>query len=336
MAEDGGAFRKFSDAGSAASRLVAESRAQLAGGGERRVKGNVAGIVAMLIATAAFVSGDASMKLMSAQMPTGETILVRGIIATTLVWSIAFWSGAAYHLKSYLGRLLGLRTSAEVGGAMFFQNGLARLPFADVGAILQINPLVVTAGAALFLGEKVGWRRWTATAFGLVGALLIIRPGAATFQWASLLLLGAVLCSTVRDLTTRRLEPGIPAIIVTALGITSITIASLGFLPFETWRWPRWGEVAFLAIPAVCSLIGQFCVVLSIRAGDVSAVVPFRYAAIVWTLLYSVAIWREFPDAQTLAGIAVIVSAGLYTFYREQTLRRQAAALARAEAETRP
>jgi drug/metabolite transporter (DMT)-like permease len=298
-------------------------------------KHNLHGIITMLIAMAFFVGGDAMMKVMSSRLPTGETMLIRGIIATTLIWSLTIYTGAARNMWRHMSGLLALRTMADVGGAATFQSGLARLPFADAGAILQINPLVVTAGAAIFLGEKVGWRRWSATAIGLVGVLLIIRPGGSTFQWASLLMLAATLCAATRDLSTSRLGGAVPTLMITAFSTTAVTISSLAFSLFETWVRPSFEHIAMLAVPAICMLIGQFCVVVSIRSGEVSAVVPFRYSAILWTLLLSFLIWREVPDWQTLLGIAIVVSAGLYTFYREQVRRREALAAARTKAAER-
>jgi drug/metabolite transporter (DMT)-like permease len=290
----------------------------------RRLAANVRGILAMLFANAVFVLGDAAMKLMAAAMPTGETMFIRGIIATVLIVAIAHATGAFSDFRAHLSPLLGWRTAAEVGAGLSFQNGLARLPFAEVSAILQVNPLVVTAGAALFLREKVGWRRWTATAVGLCGVLLIVRPGTAAFHWASLLLLLAVLFSMSRDLCTRSLPDGIPPLLVTAIAAPATMLGSLLLLPLESWRMPSVGDVAVLAIPAACMLVGQFCVIVSIRSGDVSAVAPFRYSSIIWALLLSVLIWREFPDRLTLLGVAIVVGAGLYTIYREQVLRRLA------------
>lgn len=292
--------------------------------------GNLRGIVMMLIGMACFVTGDASMKYMSDFMPTGEAMFIRGLIGSTIVGVIAIHGGMLPRLGNFMSGMLGLRTLSDVGGALFFQNGLARVPFADAGSITQINPLIVTAGAALFFGEKVGWRRWTATIVGLLGVLLIIRPGGSTFQWASLLLLGATLCSASRDLLTRSIPGGVPAIILAGSSIIAVTFASLLFLPFEVWRKPLIGEVGTLAISSICSLAGQVAVVASIRAGDVSAVVPFRYSAILWNLLLGFLIWRQFPDGITLIGIAIVCGAGLYTFYREQVRRREAMLAAKA------
>jgi drug/metabolite transporter (DMT)-like permease len=292
---------------------------------EQRGSSNVLGIVSMLVAMAFFIAGDAVMKLMSSHLPTGETMFVRGLMACAMIWALAIVTGSTQDMRRHLTRPVAVRTGAEVGAAVFFQNGLSRLPFAEVSAILQINPLMVTAAAALFLGEKVGWRRWTATAIGFCGVLLIIRPGAAAFQWASVLLIVATSFSTLRDLITRRLPQGTPTLLITAFSAVAITVASLGFLLFETWSWPSLTNIAALSVPAVCMLVGQLLVIVSIRSGEVSAVVPFRYSAILWALLLSVLIWGEFPDRTTLLGIAIVSGAGLYTFHREQVRRRQAA-----------
>ena len=283
---------------------------------------NVLGIVAMLAAMATFIVGDASMKLASERLPTGEAMFLRGLIAGSIIWFIA-WRAQTIHLLGEIPKkLLMMRSVGDAGGSLLYQTALARMPFADASAILQLNPLLVTAGAALFLGEKVGWRRWSATAVGLIGVMLIVRPGSSSFSWASVFVVGAVLCSTMRDLVTRQMALGIPTVLITAMATTVITIATLGLIPFESWRQPTYGDMAFLTLPALCMLAGQFLVVYSIRSGEVSAVVPFRYSAILWALLLGYLIWNHIPDMPTLIGIAIVVCAGLYTLYREHHLRR--------------
>lgn len=290
---------------------------------------NLRGIFAMLAGMATFVVGDAMMKLVSTRLPTGEAIFLRGLIAMPIVWLIAFRQNTVHKLAEIPKKLLMMRNLGDAGGSLMFQSGLARIPFADAGAILQLNPLLVTAGAALFLGEKVGWRRWTATVVGLLGVLLIIRPGSSAFSWASLLVVGAVLFATMRDLVTRKLPIGIPTVLVTATATTSISLCALLLAPFENWIWPTSGDFAFLVIPALCMLLGQTFVVISIRSGDVSTVVPFRYSAILWSLLLSYLVWSYIPDTTTFAGIAIVAAAGLYTLLREQKLRRLARRAAR-------
>lgn len=301
-----------------------------------RLSPNARGIVAMLGAMAAFAFGDALMKLSTGYLPAGESIFVRGIIASTLIWILAAKRGALEHLPRLLHPRLPLRTLGDMGGSFFYITALPHMPLAEAAAILQTNPLLVTAAAAIFLGEKVGWRRWSATAVGFVGALMIIQPGSSSFTWASVLVILALFFAVMRDVVTRKLI-GIPVILITATAATCTMLASLAFIPFEAWQMPTAFDILRLSAAGGCMLAGQILVVISIQAGDVSAVVPFRYSAIVWTLLLSAAIWHYLPNALTMAGIFVVAAAGLYTFFREQTLRRNmSASLQRAEPTANP
>jgi drug/metabolite transporter (DMT)-like permease len=288
-----------------------------------RLPPNARGIATMLGAMAAFAIGDAVMKLQAGRMPLGESLFLRGLMATALIWYVASRTGALVEVSRLFGnKFLVWRTLGDSAASFFYIAALGKVPLADAGAIMQTNPLAVTAGAALFLGERVGWRRWTATAVGFLGVLLIIQPGSTSFSWASLLVIGAVLTSAGRDLITRRLD-NLPTLVVTGSAAAATTVISLMLLPFETWHAPAFFDLVRLAIAAVCVLIGQALVVISIRSGDVSAVVPFRYSAILWTLILSVLIWGYVPNFSTLAGIVIVSGAGLYAFYREQSLRRQ-------------
>src|SRR4051794_14047338 len=101
------------------------------------------------------------------------------------------------------------------------------MPYADLSAINQLSPLSITAASALLFGERVGWRRWTATAIGFLGVLLIVRPGSSTFNWWALMGLASVLASTVRDLATRRVHFGVPPPLITLLSAGLTTVTSL-------------------------------------------------------------------------------------------------------------
>ena len=299
-----------------------------------RLSPNARGIVAMLGAMAAFSVGDALMKLSTAHLPAGQSIFIRGLIGAALIWTVAWHTGALAQIGRMWHPPLAWRTLGDTAGSFFYITALSHMPLADAAAIMQTNPLAVTAAAALFLGETVGWRRWSATGIGFLGALLIIQPGSATFTWASLLVILSVLACTMRDVATRALV-GIPTVLITATAATSTMIASLAFLSIETWQTPVLGDLLRLGAAAVCMLAGQVLVVISIRAGDVSAVVPFRYSAMLWTLLLSAAVWQYVPNTLTLAGIVIVSGAGLYTFFREQTLRRRAARATAASAQVR-
>lgn len=289
---------------------------------------NLKGIAAMVAATALFTCGDAAMKLVAGSLPTGETVFVRGVFTVAIVTVAAFWTGAIYALRQAFVRPMAARSIGDVGSALFFQAALARMPFADLMGILQMTPLSLTAASALFLGEHVGWRRWTAVAVGFAGALLVIKPGTSAFNAWALLGVLSVLCGTLRDVSTRRLDVALSPLLIMMLSQLVVASAGLGCWVFETWQVPSFTEFLCLAFASVFSLAGHLCVIYSLRSGEVAAIAPFRYAGILWAILIGLLIWNQLPDALSLAGISVLVSAGLYTFYREQKLRRLRAAAA--------
>jgi len=207
---------------------------------------------------------------------------------------------------------------------VFFLSALVRMPMADVFGILQFLPLAVTAGAALFMGAHVGWRRWTATSIGLIGVLIIMRPGGSAFTPAALLAIVSVLFSAARDLLSRSVAPGVPPIVIVTTSAAVVTIASLAFTAVETWISPAPDAVLKLLGASAALLGGQYWLVAAMRAGEIGVVAPFRYSIILWAILAGFLVWGESPDPGAWIGIAIVTAAGLYTFWREQRLTRAA------------
>jgi len=272
---------------------------------------------------ASFACGDTLMKLASTSLPTSQLLFIRGSIVFAVSLGVAFFTGALRELRHVFERAMIGRVVGDVGGGWFFQTALARLPYADVTAIGQLSPMVMTAASALFLGERVGWRRWTATVVGLLGVLIIIRPGSSAFSWWALAGIASVLFTSVRDLSTRGINRRVPAILIMTLSAGAVTVAALAVAPFSNWQWPDQALMVKLCGAAIFSLLGQLGIIIAMRTGEVSAVVPFRYMIILFSIASSVLVFDHWPDALTFLGIAIVVGAGLYTFYREQTLRRQ-------------
>ena len=285
---------------------------------------NLRGILAMLLAMAAFVTGDTFMKMIATTVPTGEAISIRAVFCVVLALGIAAFNGTLGRLKRMMVPVVGLRCLAEIGSSSFYQHALARMPFADINAILQLTPLAITAGSALAFGERVGWRRWSAILIGFCGVLLIIRPGSSSFSWWAILALGGVMCGTLRDLCSRRIDHGTPPILIMLLSQLAVMAGGLMFLPFESWHLVSVPTLLKLALAAAFSLLGQVSVIIAMRAHDVAIVAPFRYTNMAWAILYGMLIWGQFPDKLTLIGMAIVVAAGLYTFHREQVRRREA------------
>ena len=287
--------------------------------------GNLHGIAAMIAANAVLSANDACLKLASSTLPTGELIFIRNSIGALAALIVVLSVGAGGRLRQLPLGLFSGRAVTDICGSLLFIMSLVRMPFADAVAIGQCLPLMITAAAALVLGEAVGWRRWLATGIGFVGVLLIIRPGTSAFTPASLLGLGSVVAITVRDLITRRIPPAISSLLLAFLSMLAVAISSLGFLVVETWRIPNATELALLAAAGVMLFVGYVLLVMAMRSGEVAAVVPFRYTLVIWAILGGWLLWGELPDMLTVAGTAIVVAAGLYTLHREQLRRRLAA-----------
>jgi drug/metabolite transporter (DMT)-like permease len=286
--------------------------------------GPTRGIMAMVAATAIFCCGDALMKLAATELPTSETMFVRSLTASILVTGYAWATGAFAHVNRVLSGAMGLRAGGDVTASLLFQAALGRMHFADIMAVLQIAPLTLTAGSALFLGEKVGWRRWSAVAIGLLGALLIVKPGTSAFNWWAIIAIVSVLFAAVRDISTRRIDPLLPTPLILCFSAIAVTIASLCGALFESWTVPRTLPFLGLMLAGVCSMLGQLCVITAVRVAEISVVAPFRYAGIIWALVLGFLIWGHIPDAVAMVGIIAVTAAGVYTFHRERVLQRQA------------
>jgi drug/metabolite transporter (DMT)-like permease len=284
----------------------------------------IRGIAFMLASMAIFVVNDTLMKIAAGHLPTGQTIFVRGLLTSVLGATMIAASGAHRALPYALsGRVL-WRAAADVGGTIFFLNALVRMPMADLFGILQFIPLAVTAGAALFMGAKVGWKRWAATCVGLLGVLIIVRPGGSAFTSAALLAVLAVLFSALRDLLSRSVPATVPPLIIVTVGSAVVTLASLGFTAVETWRWPQNSTLLILLGASGAILAGQAWLVAAMRTGHIGAVAPFRYSMVLWAIVAGYAVWGEIPDAAAWVGISIVTVAGLYTFWREQQALRHA------------
>jgi drug/metabolite transporter (DMT)-like permease len=287
---------------------------------------NLPAIAAMLAGQATFTINDALIKLAAAGMPGGQAIFLRGVMAFMVAFTICVAvGGLKFSTLRGHGRILTFRNIGEIGSTFFYLSALFHLPIATTTAILQFIPLAITASAALFLAEPVGWRRWLATAFGFVGVMLIIRPGSDSFSAYTLLALAGVFFSVLRDLSTRRISRQVPAILLMTISAATVTIAATGFALFETWIVPPPKSLALLGGAAVFLLGGYYFMVDAMRYGEVAVVSPFRYSVILWAILVGIVTWGEWPDAMALLGTAIVTLAGLYTFMRERKVKALAA-----------
>lgn len=271
-----------------------------------------------------FTLNDAITKVASESMNMAQVMLTRGAFASLFVGLLAWQRGALALPGSMLQPMVAIRVIGEAGATASFLIALAHLPIANVSAVLQALPLAVTMGAALVFKEGVGWRRWLAIAIGFAGVLIIVRPGFEGFSIYSLLALACVACCAVRDLATKRIPQAIPTLLVSTTTAVAMTVLGAALLlPMGGWT-PMTGEsTAFLALAAVLVVIGYQFIIMAMRVGDISFIAPFRYTALLWSILLGLFIFGDVPDLPMILGASVIVGSGLYALYRERIVGRR-------------
>jgi drug/metabolite transporter (DMT)-like permease len=288
---------------------------------------NLRGSLLMAVAMAGFTMNDTITKAVSSEMNFGQVMLVRGLFAIALIAALAWHQRAVRPLRTLMVKPVALRVAGEVGGTVSFLAAIVHLPLANTAAIFQALPLAITLGAALIFGEPVGWRRWLAIIAGFIGVLIIVRPGVEGFNQFSLLALVSVIFCAVRDLATKRIPAPIPSLFITLLTTVTVTTAGAAIVvPLGGWTPPSGRALGLLALAAVLLLIGYQCVIMALRSGDISAVAPFRYSALLWAMLLGYLVFGDVPDAMMVTGASIIVLSGLYAFYRERQRARPVAA----------
>lgn len=286
---------------------------------------NLTGAFYMMLSMAAFTINDVFVKLAADTVPLFQMIFLRGVVTTLLLAvTVHAFVGLRFEIPRGDRGKVALRTLFEVATVVTFLTALVNMPIANASAILAALPLFVTLGAWLVFRHPVGWRRMLAIAVGFAGVLMIVQPGTDGFNAYSLLALLAVLLITGRDLATRSFSAGVPSMTVAV--ITAAAVAGFGGAMSITEPWVAlgWREVGLILAAAVFILGGYVFSVLVMRIGEISFVAPFRYTSLIAALILGVLVFGEFPNTLALCGAVVVVATGLFTFWREQRLIRQA------------
>jgi len=272
----------------------------------------LSGIAAMLAATAVFVIGDCFMKLVTEAVPPFEVLFLRGLAASTAcaVWLVA--RGDWRVVSDAANPRVLLRAIAETVSVLCYIVALARMPIADVIAILQTAPLILIVGAAFLLREKVGPVRVVLVLVGFAGALMVAQPDAAGLSAAALLAFASALLIAVRDLVGRGVPARVPVtVVVLATNLTVTVAAGVMSSWHETWVAPTGGHLAYLGAAGVLVTMGHAGVLLAYRLGRASAIAPFFYSFALWGLVAGMVVWGALPNPAALTGIALIVISGI-------------------------
>lgn len=218
-----------------------------------------------------------------------------------------------------------LRGAVITLGSGLFYAALSILPLVEATAILFIQPLILTAFAAMFLGERVGWLRWAAVFTGLIGAYIIIGPNFKTIGWASLLPAGAAICFAVASLITgvwaatagALMFQFITAVTAVTLLTAIMSVGIVGQVAMLTPQWPSSGELGLLLFAGVGSTITNLMLVQGFRIAPSSTVAPFFYLEIVGATVLGAIVFSHLPGTTTVLGAAIVIAAGLFVWWRE-------------------
>jgi drug/metabolite transporter (DMT)-like permease len=269
----------------------------------------------MIAAIVFFTAMDAVAKGLLDRYPTPQVIWAR--FAGQLVLVLLIVRGRAMPLlRTRYARLHLLRCACQFGATALFFTSLGYIGLAEATALTDLNPVLITLGAAVFLGENLGPRRLIGVAAAMIGAMIVIRPGFGVFTPAALLPIGAAICYTGNALITRFIGPNESAwtsmIFAAAFGTAVLVVVQ----PF-VWVPIAAGDLTLFGLMGALGTGAQLCIIRSFSMSEASVVAPFAYLGIVFAAIWGAVLYAEYPDRWSIVGALVIIAAGLYVWHRE-------------------
>lgn len=273
----------------------------------------------MVASMAGFTIEDSLIKLATRQISLGQVLVVVGVFGMCIFAILARRSGDQIWNPGYLSKKMLWRSSFEVMGRLCYTAALVLVPLTLATAILQATPLFVVAGAAIFLGEKVGWRRWSAIILGFIGVLVILRPGLEGFSPLAILAVLGMLGFAGRDLATRAAPPALSNMQLGVVGFAMLALAGVIVSIYDPrWVMPSTQVLFLLAMIIAVAFFSYQMLTMAMRTGDVSAVTPWRYSRLISAAAAGLFVFGEAPDTATIIGSAMIVASGVFTLKRSQ------------------
>ncbi len=282
----------------------------------------MAGILLVLLATLSFAASDAMTKRMAEHLPALEIAWLRyGLYSLIMLpWALRRFPEG---LRTQDRGLQVLRGAAVLGASVLFILALEVLPIAEATAISFVSPAFITLLSILVLTERVGPHRWFALVVGLLGVLVVMRPGSAAFQPGALLPVASAACWAIAMVTTRRMSGRDSA--TRTMTYTAVTGFALVSLTLPLGVMPTGAEFGLALAAGLLSTLGQWSAVLAYRRAEASLLAPFSYAQIVTSSIFGILLFAAVPDAATILGATIIVASGLYSAHRERIRARQPA-----------
>ena len=280
------------------------------------------GLLTITFAILMFSTADAQAKYLSQNLSVLQIAWAESF-GLFLFVTIGFWPRKGWNVLSTSRFPLQIfRAVLAILSTLLYVTALRYLPLADTIAITFLSPITITALSVPLLRETVGPRRWSAIAIGLLGTMIIVRPGMGIMHWAAMFALGAALAFALFSITTRMLsstEDSATTLFYPGL----VGTVALGLIVLFQWESPQTVlEVVLLMGTGLSSGVGHYALVKAYRLAPASVLAPASYLHLLWGTLFGLLIFGDLPDPWTLLGAGILISSGLYIFYRERKVTR--------------
>ena len=269
------------------------------------------GIAIMVAGVALLTANDAVSKYLTESHPVGQVICLRQaatlLVIVPYVMAVTGWD--ALRVASWPGQVT--RGLLFVANAALIVLALSLLPLATVITIMFASPIITAVVSMPMLAERVGPQRWIAILGGFAGVLIVLRPGAAGFEWALLIAVGAAVANSLRDVMTRLLSRTETSIAI--LFWSTLIVMAAGALTAPLgWRPITATAAGWFVVAGVFNAGAHFLLIEALRLGEAAVITPVRYTSLIWATLIGYVVWRELPDAWVFAGSAVIIASGIH------------------------
>ncbi|MEK0083492.1 DMT family transporter [Benzoatithermus flavus] len=288
------------------------------------------GILLALASFAMFTLMDTGVKLLGGHYHVLQVTWLNSLFALLAVTAIGLCRGGWHRLRPRQWRLHVLRWTVSYAATLAIFWSYPRLPLADAYAILFASPLLVTALSVPILGERVGWRRWTAVAVGFSGVLVILAPGSGMIAWPALVALAGAVGHAFNMLIIRKIGHNGSAEPLEAVGVVgnALTLLASSLLLPEVWLAPGPADLALAAVAGAVGGAAFLLLAAAFRLAPAALVAPFQYSQMLYGILVGWLVFLDRPSVRMLVGAAIVIGSGLYVLRRETAVRRALGAAA--------
>ncbi|MGR3323040.1 MAG: DMT family transporter [Pseudooceanicola sp.] len=288
---------------------------------EAQRRATFTGILLMAAGVTCLSVNDALAKALVDRYSPLQLLFLRNLIALPVALVLVLRLGGTAHLRSRNPGAHLLRGLLWIGGTVSFFTSFRYLGLAEATALIFVAPIFITALSAILLRDDVGWRCWLAVLAGFAGVLVIVRPGGAAFQSASLLPVCAAVFYACMMISARWVDPR-ESVWTLLFYLTGTSVLLSAFVVPFVWVEVRAGDIGHILGIAAFGTAGVTMLTQAFRFAPAAIVAPFDYTAIIWATAFGWIFWNEIPDGMTYLGAAIIIASGIFIIWREHRAAR--------------